>query len=245
MKLKSYSAITHQGPFLELNEDAYDFDLDNQLFFIIDAFGGAGIGDKTAAKIKEDLKQFINQLTGDPDATMPLYWNPRWPIEGNALINAMINTHQILHKSNSKLSLNKRSGASLACAVKAGDILVLAHVGNTNIYLSRHGNISSLFAQDTHQYYSADPYGPSALRYPVGAFGFFPELSWNLREIKIREGDRFLFLTEGICPWISDQEIAHVLSRNEEDNHHKLNDLLKLSNERGNYSNQTAMILEF
>ena len=245
MKLKSYCALTHQGPFLEINEDAYDFDLDHQLFFIIDAFGGAGIGDKTAIKLKDDLKTFINQLTDDPDATMPLYWSARWPLEGNALVNAMINSHQSLHKSNSQISLNKRSGASLACAIKAGDILVLANVGNTSVYLSRHGNISALFQPDTHQFYSADPNGPSALRYPVGAFGFFPELSWNLREVKIREGDQFLFLTEGVRPWVKEQEIAHVLSRKNEDNQHKLNDLLKLSNERGNFSNQTAMILEF
>ncbi len=245
MKLKSYCALTHQGPYLEINEDVYDFDLDQQLFFIIDAFGGAGIGDKTAVKLKEDLKTYINQLTDDPDATMPLYWSPRWPIEGNALVNAMIKSHQSIHKSNAQLSLNKRAGASLACAIKTGDILVLSHVGNTSIYLSRNGNTTSLFNPDTHQYYSADPQGPAALRYPVGAFGFFPELTWSMREVKIREGDKFLFVTEGISPRLDPQEISHILTRNDGDGQHKLNDLLKLSNERGNYSNQTAMILEF
>jgi len=245
MKLKSYCALTHQGPFLEVNEDTYDFDLDHQLFFIIDAFGGAGIGDKAAAKLKEDLRTNINQLTDDPDATMPLYWSPRWPIEGNALINAMIKSHQSLYKTNSQMGLNKRAGASLACAIKTGDLLVLSQVGNTSIYLSRHGKTSSLFHPDTHQYYSADPQGPAALRYPVGAFGFFQELTWTMREVKIHEGDKFLFVSEGISPRLELQEISHILGRNDADSQNKLNDLLKLSNERGNYSNQTAMILEF
>jgi serine/threonine protein phosphatase PrpC len=66
-----------------------------------------------------------------------------------------------------------------------------------------------------------------------------------MREVKIREGDKFLFVSEGIAPRLELQEISHILSRNDADGQNKLNDLLKLSNERGNYSNQTAMILEF
>jgi PPM family protein phosphatase len=245
MKLKSYAATTHQGPFLEINEDCYDFDLDNQLFLIIDAFGGSGIGDKAALKLKEDIKGFIFNLSEDPDATMPLYWSARWSLEGNAIINAMIHSHQNLFKENSNLALNKRAGASMACAVKAGDVLVLSNVGNTSIFMLRNGNCSSLFHPDTHQYYSADPNGPSALRYPVGAFGFFPELSWQVKEVRLREGDVFVFASEGIAPWLTENEISHIVSRVDDDNQHKLNDLLKLSNERGNPHNQTAMILEF
>jgi PPM family protein phosphatase len=245
MKLKSYSATTHQGPYLEINEDIYDFDLDNELFFVLDGFGGAGIGDKAVHKLKEQLKTFIVNLSDDPDATMPLYWNPRWLIEGNALINAMMNAHQELFKENLKVGLNQRAGASAACAIKSGDILTISQVGSTQVYLSRHGHISPLFIPDTHQHFSADPMSPTSLRSPIGAFGFFPELSWNMREIKLREGDQFLFATEGVSPWVNLREIAHVLSRVDDDSHHKLNDLLKLSNERGNYSNQTGMILEF
>jgi serine/threonine protein phosphatase PrpC len=245
MQLRSYSAVTHQGPFLEINEDGYDFDLDNQLFMVIDGFGGAGIGDKAVVNLKEQMKSFIFNLSDDPEATMPLYWSPKWILEGNALVNAMINAHQQLFKSNSQLGLNQRAGASMACAIKAGDTLVVSHVGSTQVYLSRHGNLMPLFTPDTLQHFSVDPVAPNSLRLPLGAFGFFPELSWQMKEIRLREGDKFIFLTEGISPWISITELSHVLARSDEDGHDKLNDLLKLSNERGNVANQTGMILEF
>ncbi len=244
MKLKSYAAVTHQGPYLDVNEDGYDFDLDQQFFFVLDGFGGAGIGDRVVAKLKEDLKGFLGKLADDPDATMPLYWSPRWLLEGNALINAMLNAHQVLFKENAQKGLNQRAGASMASAIKADDILVLAQVGSCQAYLARHGNVEPLFVPDTHQYLSIDPHGPGALRAPVGAFGFFPELSWNVREVRVQEGDQFIFLSEGVAPWLSVQEIAHGVSRSE-DPHQRLNGLLKLSNSRGNTANQTGMILEF
>lgn len=245
MKLRSYAAITHQGPHLETNEDGYDFDLDTQLFFVVDGFGGAGIGDKAVGRLKEDLKQYLAHLSDDPDATMPLYWSPRWLLEGNALVNAMLNSHQSLLKENASKTLNQRAGASAACAIKANDILVLSQVGSCQAYLARHGHVSPVFIPDTHQFLSADPFSPTALRAPGGAFGFFPELSWQLREIKVLPGDQFLFLTEGVAPWVTPPEIGHVLSRTDEDAHTKLNALLKLSNSRGNTANQTGMILEF
>jgi serine/threonine protein phosphatase PrpC len=245
MKLKSYAAVTHQGPHLETNEDTYDFDLDHQFFFVLDGFGGTGIGDRAVHRLKEDLKKFLSQLADDPDATMPLYWSSRWLLEGNALANAMINAHQALHKENATKSLNHRAGASAACAIKADDILILSQVGGCQAYLARHGNVESLFVPDTHQYLSHDPHAAGALRAPVGAFGCFTELSWHMREVRLQEGDQFIFLTEGVAPWLSLQEMAHSLSRGGEDAHQRLNGLLKLSNSRGNTANQTGMILEF
>ena len=244
MKLKSYAALTHQGPYLDVNEDGYDFDLDQQFFFVLDGFGGAGIGDRAVAKLKEDLKSFLGRLADDPDATMPLYWSPRWLLEGNALINAMLNAHQVLFKENAQKGLNQRAGASMASAIKADDILVLSQVGSCEVFLARHGNVEPLFLPDTHRYLSNDPHGAQALRAPVGAFGFFPELSWNMREVRLMEGDQFIFLSEGVAPWLTVQEIGHGVSR-AEDAHQRLNGLLKLSNSRGNQANQTGMILEF
>ena len=40
MELKSIVAKSHQGPFLQVNEDAYDFDLEHKLYMLFDGFGG-------------------------------------------------------------------------------------------------------------------------------------------------------------------------------------------------------------
>lgn len=245
MRIKAYAAVTHQGPQLEVNEDGYDFDLDQNLFLIVDSFGGSSYGERAVQQIKSELKASFSQLTGDPDATMPLYWSPRWLIEGNALVNALLRVHQALLKENQTRSLNQRAGASIACAVKVDDLLLVAHVGACQVLLTRNGHVDTLFIPDTLQFHSHDPSAANALRAPTGALGFFPDLSWSLREVRLQEGDQYVFLSEGIGGWLSPAEVGHVLARATGDNHQRLNALLKLSNARGNWANQTAMILEF
>lgn len=245
MKLKNYAAVTHQGPFFELNEDGYDFDLDNQFFLVLDGFGGSGIGDKAVARLKDELKRFLGKLSADPEATMPLYWNARWLLEGNALINSFLFAHQNLYQENTVKPLNQRAGASMACAIKADDVLILGLVGNCFSYLVRRGKVEPLFVPDNHVWLAPDLHASPSMRVPASAFGLYPELTWALREVRVQEGDQFALFTDGVAPWIDVSELGHVLSRTDEDLQEKLNGLLKLSNARGNKANQTGMILEF
>ena len=62
MRLKAYAAQTHQGPYLQVNEDGYDFDFDHELFMIFDGFGGSGVGDKAVDKLKQDIRYFYSEL---------------------------------------------------------------------------------------------------------------------------------------------------------------------------------------
>lgn len=245
MKLKNYAAVTHQGPYLEVNEDGYDFDLDQQFFMVLDGFGGSGIGDKAVLRLKEEVKKFLGRLASDADSTMPLYWNARWPIEGNALVNSMLFAHQNMYRDNSTKPLNQRAGASFCCALKADDMLILAQVGNCFSYLVRRGHVEPLFIPDNHVWLAPDLHATASMRIPASAFGFYPELTWSLREVRVQEGDQFALFTDGVAPWIDYGELGHVLSRPDEDLQTKLNGLLKLSNDRGNHANQTGMILEF
>ena len=62
MRLKSFSAQTTQGPYLQLNEDAYDHDLNTNLYMVLDGFGGSGIGDRAVSLLKENVKKFYTKL---------------------------------------------------------------------------------------------------------------------------------------------------------------------------------------
>jgi serine/threonine protein phosphatase PrpC len=73
----------------------------------------------------------------------------------------------------------------------------------------------------------------------------YPELGQQVREIRISEGDKLVLLTDGVYAQISDEELLYSLNRSSGDANERINNLLKLSNSRGNTDNQTAMILEF
>lgn len=245
MRLKAYAAQTHQGPYLQVNEDGYDFDFENEMFLIMDGFGGSGIGDRAVDKLKQEIKTFYTQISDDPNATMPLYYNPRNLLEGNAILNSMMNAHQNLLKANYEKPVNQRAGASAIVAVKADSLLVLVGVGNCCAYHFRQGKLSKVISEDTFQYLSKDQFDLKFRTTPMNAIGMYPELGHQLREVRLAEGDKVILLTDGVYAQINEDELLYALNKSSPDANERLNSLLKLSNSRGNTDNQTAMILEF
>lgn len=245
MKLRSYAAQTHQGPYLEVNEDGYDFDFDNDLYMVFDGFGGSGIGDRAVEKLKQEIRHFYSQISDDPNATMPLYYNPRNLLEGNAVLNALLNAHQNLLKANASIPINQRAGASALIAVRAESLLVLVGVGSCSAWHFRHGKLSKVVMEDTLQFLSKDQFNTRFRTSPMTAIGMYPDLGFQLKEVRLAERDKLLFLTDGVYQQLSEEEILYALNRPAPDAQDRINSLLKLSNTRGNLDNQTAMILEF
>lgn len=245
MRLKAYAAQTHQGPYLQVNEDAYDFDFDNDLYMVLDGFGGSGIGDRAVEKLKQEIKTFYTQISDDPNATMPLYYNPRNLLEGNALLNSLMNAHQNLLKNNSDKPVNQRAGSSAIVAVRADTILILAGIGNCCAYHFRKGTLTKIIAEDTFQNLGKDQFEVTFRTSPMNAIGMYPELGHQLREVRLDEGDKVILLTDGVYAHLTEDEILYTLNKFAPDANERVNSLLKLSNSRGNTDNQTAMILEF
>lgn len=245
MRLKAYAAQTHQGPYLQVNEDGYDFDFENDLFMVLDGFGGSGIGDRAVEKLKQEIKTFYTQISDDPNATMPLYYNPRNLLEGNALLNSLLNAHHNLLKSNQEKAINQRAGSSAVIAVKADSILILVGIGNCVAYHFRKGTLTKIISEDTFQTLSKDQFDDKFRSAPMNALGMYPELGHQLREVRLDEGDKVILLSDGVHAHLSTDEILYTLNKFAPDANERVNSLLKLSNSRGNTDNQTAMILEF
>ncbi len=245
MRLKAYAAQTHQGPYLQVNEDGYEFDFENDLYMIFDGFGGSGVGDRATEKLKQEIKLFYTQLSHDPNATMPLYYNPRNLLEGNAILNSMMNAHQNLLKSNLEKPVNQRAGASAIVVAKAESLLILVGVGNCCAYHFRQGKLIKVLTEDSFQTLSKDQFESRFRTAPMNAIGMYPEMGYQLREIRLSEGDKIILLTDGVYPQLTDDELLYALNKSSPDATERINDLLKLSNSRGNSDNQTAVILEF
>lgn len=245
MRLKAYAAQTHQGPYLQVNEDGYEFDFENDLYMILDGFGGSGIGDRAVEKLKLEIKTFYTQISDDPNATMPLYYNPRNLLEGNAILNSIMNAHQNLLKGNHEKPVNQRAGASAIVAVKADSLLVLVGIGNCCAYHFRQGKLSKIISEDTFQYLSKNLFELKFRTTPMTALGLYPEVGHQMREVRLAEGDKVILLTDGVYAHLNEDELLYTLNKAAPDANERLNSLLKLSNARGNTDNQTAMILEF
>lgn len=245
MELINFSSESHQGPFLNLNEDGYDFDLDNELFMLFDGYGGHGVGDKCVEKLKVDVKRFYNNFISDRDATMPFFYSPKYLLEGNALINSALFTHYELYKENIKNEISSRAGASGILMNKADSILTVLSTGNCRAYLLRLGRATPIFTDDSMQFLRSDNYESHLKNVPLSGFGLFPDLHYQVREVRLTAGDKVLLITDGIYGRVEEDELNAVISKPTINIKSKINELFALSNSRGNLDNQSCMILEF
>ena len=245
MRIKSMSAHSDQGPYLQINEDTYDFDLDNNLFMLFDGFGGVGVGDIAVSKLKENIKKFYTQISEDPDATLPFFFSPKYLLEGNALINAMLFSHNLLVKENMQKEVALRAGASAVLMSKAESIMTLASVGNCASYLYRRGIFRKVFIEDSFKLLSNDNYESHLKTMPMSGFGLFPDLYYQVKEVRLFEGDLLICLTDGVYARLEEDEIKDVISNSKLAPKHKITELFSMANKRGNIDNQAAMILEF
>lgn len=245
MELINFSSESHQGPFLNLNEDGYEFDLDNELFMLFDGYGGHGVGDKCVEKLKVDVKKFYNNFISDRDATMPFFYSPKYLLEGNALINSALFTHYELYKENLKKEISARAGASGILMNKADSILTVLSTGNCRAYLLRLGKTTPIFTDDSMQLLRSDNYESHLKNIPLSGFGLFPDLHYQVREVRLTPGDKILLITDGIYGRVEEDELNSVISKPTINIKSKIKELFALSNSRGNLDNQSCMILEF
>lgn len=245
IELKSYGMQSNQGPHLNLNEDLVEADLVNNLFMVIDGFGGSNIGDRAAMMIRDNLKRSFTKIAIDPEATLPFFYSHKYLIEGNALINALHTAHQNISRDNEPKSLNNRGGGSVIAAAIAENILTLVSTGNCVAYLYRKGRLSIEVLPDSLANLSRDPYQSHLHSVPMSGVGLFEDLHYTVRELKITEGDIVVLLTDGAYARLNADEIKYTIEKNLESELDAIKELFKLSNDRGNLDNQSAIVLQF
>lgn len=245
IELKSYGLLSHQGPHLNLNEDLAEVDLVNNLFMLIDGFGGSNIGDRAAQIIRDSLKRSYTKISHDPDSTLPFFYSHKYLIEGNALINALHVAHQNVTKENLNKSMNQRGGGSVLSAALAENILTLVSTGNCGAYLYRKGHLSIELIPDSLKSLSRDRFTSYLHTSPLSGIGLFEDLHYQAKELKIADGDCVVLLTDGVYARLEESEIKYTIEKNLDNELEIIKDLFKLSNDRGNLDNQSALILQF
>ncbi len=245
IELKSYAMQSHQGPHLNLNEDVADADLANNLFMMIDGFGGSNVGDRAANIIKDTIKRSYTKIAIDPESTLPFYFSHQYLIEGNALINAFHSAHQSVNRDNESKGLDNRGGGSVVAAAIAENIITLVSTGNCIAYLYRKGKLTQEILPDSLNHLSRDSYQSYMHNVPMSGIGLFEDLHYTVRELKLSDGDMVLIMTDGAYSRVALEEIRHVLEKNHNRELEVIKELFKISNDRGNMDNQSAIVLQF
>ena len=245
ISLKSFAARTDQGPYLQVNEDYHEIDLNQKLYMIFDGFGGSSIGDKAVNLVNDTLKTFYTKIAGDPDSTLPFYHSPKYLLEGNAIINAMEYAHFLLKKENKEKDMNSRGGVSAIAVAQSENLLTIAGTGNCLALLYSKGELRVVSNPDSFELVCGDHFERHFTSSPSSGFGLFDQLHLSINEVRVGKGDKIILLTDGVYARVKESEIKDIIQRENTSYSDKIDELFDLANSRGNLDNQTGIILNF
>ena len=243
--LKKVFSYSDNGPFLNINEDDMAIDIKESLFAVIDGHGGSGIGDQGSTLIRETLIENYGNLVSDPDATMPIFYDPDSSLEVNALMNVLMLSNSNLMKSNEAKDYSKRAGVSLIAGVAIESTLHCVSVGSCFGLKINDKNLAPIFLPDSNYIFSMMQQTQEGQVFPYSFLGEKENFNYQVKSIEVELGEKVLLMTDGIYQRISGLEFLSIYQAAQGNTEELVNQLLALANDRGNKDNQSIIVLEY
>jgi len=222
----------------EGNEDS--FLASGSLAAVADGMGGHLAGEVASAAATEELRSLQDGAAwrGERSAGEALKWAV---MEANRRIREMAAGDKSL----------EGMGTTITALLSDGDVIHLAHVGDSRAYLLRKGELSQLTEDHTlvQELVRQGKLRPEdAKRHPQGsiitrALGVDADVQVDTATFKIISGDRLLLCTDGLTGVVDQATIRNVLLR-VRDPQQASERLVALANEQGGPDNITVVVLD-
>ena len=219
----SSAVASHPGLRREDNEDAYAVRPDLGLYVVADGMGGHAAGEVASRMAVEAIDGFVmDTKDADIHRTWPFPYDPTLTLDGNRLKAAFRLANRRLAaamEGNDAL----RGMATTAAALLVGEAPVVAHVGDSRIYLCRDGSLQQV-TQD-HSWVSEQVRAGvmtenDARRHPwrnvvtrALAGGDDPDV--EVSEIELQPGDCLLLCSDGLSGVVTPDALGAIINRGE------------------------------
>ena len=229
------AALTDIGRVRQNNEDRYIRDERLGLYGVADGVGGLPGGAEAAELALATLVKSLQVSTEkSPDLAQ--------------LVRA---ANQAVYKLGSTISPRTGIGSTLTVGQIRGELLVVAHVGDSRCYFMRNGLLHPLTTDHSveNEILARRARGETVYFHEgnrnalTRCIGQPPPLEVDIVTRNLLFGDRVLFCTDGITRLVSDEEIAEFLARPTGPDA-LLREIIALAIRRGGPDNATGVLLQ-
>lgn len=227
-------AITDIGRVRALNEDSYYLPREGERFCAVaDGMGGHNAGEVASAMAVQVFSEHMRGVE---------------PITGQTLYAAVEQANEAVFRAAQVNEGMSGMGTTFSALARQGGDVVLAHVGDSRIYLVRHGAIMQLTADHTlvEEMVRKGMLTPREARvHPrrniiTRALGTDPTVEIDIVQMAARPGDVFFLCSDGMTNYVEEKDILHTAT-GEGDWQEKLRHLVALALENGGADNITAL----
>ena len=224
--------LSDRGLRRELNEDAYAYAPEIDLFLVADGMGGHAAGEVASRTAAETITTKLQELLADDDLTPFRDASGKPCVGARRLVIAVECANDAIFRTAASNPSQRGMGTTVAALHFADGFANLCHVGDSRIYRIRDGGIERL----TEDHAIA----ANVLSRALGAQPMV-EASWRVEPV--RPGECFLLCTDGVHGQVKDDEMLEIVERNGDDFGAACRELIALANDRGGRDNSTALVV--
>ncbi|WP_167512431.1 PP2C family protein-serine/threonine phosphatase [Oceanidesulfovibrio marinus] len=255
------SGTTDVGRRRDTNQDTFFIDEGLGLFLVADGMGGrqgGGVASKLVVQtISSVLRRHLDHDAPAPDPNEPLLLNDgedtHLAKRGRLLKGAFLASNRAVFEKSTKHPALRGMGSTAAAVLLDNDMLEVANVGDSPIYLARNGEIHLISVVHTVEAEHAakiasgelDPDSPPLdRRYRhvlTRAVGVAPTLKVQMRKVQIQDGDILLLCSDGLSNKLDPDEMLPVVTQHEPAA--ACRELVDMANERGGEDNICVIVV--
>jgi protein phosphatase len=224
--------LSDRGLRRELNEDAYAYAPELDLFLVADGMGGHAAGEVASRTAAETITAKLQELLADDDLTPFRDAEGKPCVGARRLVIAVECANDLIFRSAAANPSQRGMGTTVAALHFADGFANLCHVGDSRIYRIRQGAIERLTEDDA-----------IAANVVSRALGASPMVEASWRVEAVQPGESFVLCTDGVHGQVKDEEILEIVERNGDDFRAACAELIALANDRGGRDNSTALVV--
>lgn len=248
VKIES-AGISDIGRRREQNEDSLFFDDGLGLYVVADGMGGHNAGEVASKLVVETIRDFIQQNhTGSP-VEEQVNVDADLSKEARQLLAGIHLSNRIVHETASSNEAYKGMGSTVSAVYFTEKSFIVAHVGDSLIYLIRDGEIELLSVPHTlvAEQAELDPENAELLwndfkHVLTRAMGVDSSVKADINEVPFFKDDILVISSDGLTDKTTPEEMLELVYNRRSET--ACQGLVDLANARGGDDNITAIVLK-
>ncbi len=245
----TFAGKTDVGLVREANEDYIQLLPRKNLYLVCDGMGGHKAGEvasRTACQVIATLyDKFFDRLLQDEQVRLPRMFPPSTDV----LLKAVrIANHTVYRMSAENPSFSGMGTTIVATAVEK-DIVTILHVGDSRIYRFADSTLTPLTVDhswaaelEQSEQISAEEARNLVNRNVITrALGVKENVEIDVAVRKVAENDIYIMCSDGLCGFVDDPDIKHVVAAADGNLDKIVDQLIQLANDRGGMDNVSVV----
>jgi PPM family protein phosphatase len=220
------------------------------LYVVCDGMGGGNAGEIAGALAVETIQTHLAEAVRHSDLPLIGPCDATVSAQANRLASAIRAANDAIHRESWSRPDYAGMGTTVVAALIHEEVLTIAHVGDSRLYLVRNGKIQALttdhswIAEQILKGFITEEEAKHSPRRNIvtRALGVESSVDVDLTEVPVKSGDVLLLCSDGLIRGVSPNDILHTLSGSE-DLPAMSDRLITMANEAGGDDNTTVVIV--